>query len=160
MKSSDSTAAIESRGQQATRGFPRVWLSAWSFLEMMIPMFLGMAIFAIVVRELRASSSFAASIRFGTDLYIIGDALFMTVPMVAWMLIRRHGWRHSLEMGAAMVAPGAAIIVLGQFGAYAYLSWLPKAACPLMCLGMLVYMVFRRDAMTGHTGHAAHAAHH
>jgi hypothetical protein len=127
------------------------------FGEMQIPMTLGMILFGVVVRQLRTSPALAVAFARGSDLTIITDGVFMAVPMVAWMVYRRHGWRHSLEMAAAMIAPMVAIILLGWFGAYAALPWLPKLACPVSSLGMLAYMLYRRDHFTGTTGHAAHA---
>jgi hypothetical protein len=129
------------------------------FLKMMIPMGLGMVIYGLLVHQLRASSSYAAAFQSGTNLFIIGDGLFMTAPMVAWMVLRGHGWRHSADMAGAMLAPGAAIIVLRLLGADTYVPWLAGTACLLMCLGMLVYMLYRRDHFTGQAGRSAHAAH-
>ena len=57
-----------------------------------------------------------------------------------------------------MLVPVAAIIVLGQLAGYAYLLWLVTAMYPAMCLGLLVYMLYRRDHYTGKAGHSAHAA--
>jgi hypothetical protein len=65
------------------------------------------------------------------------------------MIFRSHGWRHSLEMAIAMITPVAAIIVLGQLAGVAYLLWLVTAMYPAMCLGMLAYMLYRRDQFTG-----------
>jgi len=56
-------------------------------------------------------------------------------------------------MTAAMLAPMIAIIVLGWLGAYVFLPWLPKLACPASSLGMLVYMLYRRDHFTVRVGH-------
>jgi hypothetical protein len=125
---------------------------------MQIPMGLGMVVFALLIRLLRASS-YAAAFQRGSDLSILLDGLLMTIPMVVWMILRGHGWRHSLEMGASMIVPGVAIILLGWLGVGAYLPWLAKAACPIMCSGMLVYMLYRRDHYTGNVSHATHAAH-
>jgi hypothetical protein len=125
-------------------------------LEMSIPMALGMVVFGWLAAQLRASPIYGAAFQSGTDLFILGDGLFMTLPMSAWMIARGHGWRHSLEMGSAMLAPGLAIIVLGWLGAEAYLPWLAKAACGLMCLGMLVYMLWRHEHFTQPIGHGAH----
>lgn len=128
------------------------------FLEMQIAMGLGMIPWHLLVRELRASPSYAAAFQRGSDLSILGHGLFMTVPMVAWMVLRRHGWRHSLEMGAAMLAPMAAIIVLCSLGADAYWPWLIGLASPAGTVGMLAYMLYRRDHFTGPVGHSAHSA--
>jgi hypothetical protein len=39
-------------------------------------------------------------------------AISMTIPMVAWMRYRRHSWRNSMEMGAAMMLPAVPFLVL------------------------------------------------
>jgi hypothetical protein len=122
-------------------------------LEMQIAMALGMGLFKLLLLGLPASPAYRAAFATGADLWILGDGLFMSVPMVAWMVWRGHGWRLSLEMGAAMLGPGLAIIVLGWLGAGTYLPWLATSACGVMCLGMLVYMLARYKHFTGHTGH-------
>jgi hypothetical protein len=129
------------------------------FLEMQILMVLGMVMFGMLADQLRASPSFGAAFRSGADLAILGDGLFMSVPMVAWMLWRGHDRRHSLEMGAFMLVPGLAIIALGWLGADRYAPWLRDGACGFMCLGMSVYMFFRFGYFAGAAGHAAHATH-
>lgn len=126
------------------------------FLEMQIAMVLGMIPWHWLVRELRDSPAYAEVFQRGSALSTIGHGLFMTVPMVAWMILRRHGWRHSLEMGVAMFAPGVVIIVLCWLGADAYWPWLITLASPAGTLGMLVYMLYRRDHFTEKAGHSAH----
>jgi hypothetical protein len=159
MNTSATTAMIESDYTSRKLGLAsQVGRFLLHFLEMQIPMGLGMAVFAVLIRQLRASS-YAVAFQSGSDLSILLDGLLMTAPMLAWMVFRGHGWRHSLEMGAAMITPGIVIILLGWLGVGAYLPWLAKAACGVMCLGMLVYMVFRFDHFTGQAGHSGHAAH-
>lgn len=128
------------------------------FLEMQIAMGLGMIPWHWLVRMLRASPTYAEAFQRGSALSIIGHGLFMTIPMVAWMIIRQHGWRHSLEMGAAMFVPGIAIILLCWLGADTYWPWLITLASPAGTVGMLVYMLYRRDHFTRKTGHSIHAA--
>lgn len=125
------------------------------FLELQIPMVLGALICYLVIRLISGSSSFATTYRPGSTLFAIGDLIFLTVPVVIWMILRRYGWRHSFEMGIAMIAPVATIMILGQFTAYDYLTWLLTAGYPLMCLGMLIYMLYRRDLSTGQAGNIA-----
>jgi hypothetical protein len=115
------------------------------FLEMQIPMGFGALICYLLGRLIPASSSYATAYYPGTYLYTAGDVLFLTGPVVAWMVFRGHGWRYSIEIGVAMLAPVAAIIVVGQLAAYTYLLWLITAMYPAMCVGMLVYMLYRRD---------------
>lgn len=127
-------------------------------IEMLIPMALGMMLFSWLTDQLPVWSSYRVVLRSETALYIIGDGLFMTAPMVAWMLIRGHDRRLSLEMGVAMFAPGIAIILLRLLGSDALVPWLPSFACPLMCSGMVVWMIFRHDHFTGAGNHSAHGA--
>lgn len=119
------------------------------FLELQIPMGLGALICYLVVRLITSSSSFSTIYYPGTYLFAIGDLLFLTVPVAIWIIFRRYSWRHSFELGIAMIAPVAGIMVLSQLTAYDYLTWLLTGGYPLMCLGMLIYMLYRRDFFTG-----------
>ncbi len=119
------------------RGLP------WRFLELQIMMGLGALVCYLLVNLVPASSSFATVYHPGTLLFAAGDILFLTVPVVAWMVFRGHGWRHSLEMAGAMIAPVAAIIALGELAGFPYLQWLITAGYPAMSLGMLAHMVYR-----------------
>jgi hypothetical protein len=83
----------------------------------------------------------------------IGMALFMAAPMVAWMRIRGHGWRHGFEMALAMLVPWAAVAGLVALGATNVLPWLAHASDPAMYLGMLGIMLVRRE-------HYAHGGAH
>src|SRR5215467_15317597 len=49
-------------------------------------------------------------------LHQVGMAFSMSLPMVAWMRIRGHGWRHGLEMGVGMLVPWAAAVGLVALG--------------------------------------------
>jgi hypothetical protein len=121
------------------------------FLELQIPLGLGALVCYLVVRLIPASSGFATVYRPGTYLFAAGDMLFLTVPVVAWTNVRGRGWRHSLELAGAMLAPVAAIVVLGRSAGYAELPWLPVAVYPAMCLGLLIHMLCRPQAY----GHGA-----
>jgi hypothetical protein len=136
-------------------GNSRVGRFVLHFLELQIPMVLGALICYLVVRLISGSSSFATTYRPGGTLFAIGDLLFLTVPVVIWMILRRYSLRHSFEMGIAMIAPVAGIMVLGQLTAYDYLTWLLTASYPLMCLGMLIYMLYWRDFFTRQAGNIA-----
>ena len=114
-------------------------------LELQIPMVLGALICYLLGLLIPASSSYAVAYHPGTYLYAAGDILFLTVPVIVWMVIRGHSWRRSLETVVAMIAPVAAIILLGQLAGYDYLPWLVIADYPAMFLGMLVYMLYRRE---------------
>ena len=95
-----------------------------NLLELQISMGLGALVCYLVVRLISTSPSYATSYRPGTFLFALGDIFFLTVPVVAWMILRGHGWRHCIEIAVAMMAPVALIIVLGQLAGFAYLLWL------------------------------------
>lgn len=126
-------------------------------LEMAIPMVLGMVGFGLLADQLQAFPRFGAAFQSDTDLYILGDGLFMSLPMVAWMVVRRHGWRHSLEMGASMILPGLAIVMLGWLGLDSSAPGLRENACGWMCLGMPVYMLVRYHHFSAKPAHAVAA---
>jgi hypothetical protein len=123
------------------------------FLELQIAMALGALVCYLFTRLIPTSSRFATVYHPGTYLYAAGDILFLTLPVVAWMIFRGSGWRHSRGMALAIVAPVAAIIVLGEFLGYAYLLWLVTAMYPAMSLGMLVYMLYRHHHFTIRSAH-------
>jgi hypothetical protein len=74
-------------------------------------------------------------------------AVSMTVPMMVWMRHRRHDWKHTAEMGAAMVVPVIPFICLVLFDAT------KGALCNLYCLvsvlAMLGVMYYRRSDYSG-----------
>ena len=126
------------------------------FLELQIPMGLGALVCYLLGRLIPAASSFATIYHPGTYLYATGDVLFLTTPVVVWKVLRGHGWQHSLEMAAAMLAPVVAIVILRILGVDNYLPWLAKASCPSMYPAMLAAMLYRRDHYTGQAGHSTH----
>lgn len=132
-----------------------MWRFLLHFLELQIPMGLGALVCYLLGRLIPASSSFARVYHPGTYLFATGDLFFLTVPVVAWMIFRSHGWRHSLEMAVAMLAPVITIAVLAELGGVAYLLWLVTAMYPAMSLGMLVTMLYRRKRYTEQKYHQA-----
>ena len=115
------------------------------FLELQICMGLGALICYLVVRLISSSPTYATSYRPGTFVFAIGDLFFLTLPVVAWMMFRAHGWRHSLEIAVAMIVPVGLIVLLGEWAGYPYLLWLITAGYPAMSFGMLAYMIYRHN---------------
>ena len=115
------------------------------FLELQIAMVLGALVCFLVGRVARASSIYATDYHPGTVLFFLGDVFFLTAPVVAWMLVRDRGWRHSLELAVVILAPIAAIVVVGELTRSAYLLWLVTAMYPAMSFGMLAYILNRGD---------------
>ena len=126
------------------------------FLELQISMALGALVCYLVVRLISGAASFSTAYQPGTFLFAVGDIFFLTVPVVAWMVFRGHSSRHSLEMAVAMILPVVVIIVLGQLTAYDYFTWLLTAGYPAMSLGMLSYMLYRREHFTGRLVYSKH----
>ena len=105
---------------------------------MAIGMFAGAAIFLSVVQVTWDE----ALIQYPVQSLLV-MAVSMTVPMVAWMRYRHHGWRSSAEMGAAMALPVIPFMCLVVFDVT------KGAVCSLYCLAtilaMLGVMLYRRD---------------
>lgn len=128
-------------------------------LEMVLSMMAGMVILYLLDVLSPESSVFAPFFEYGTVKFDLAMVVFMTVPMAAWMLLRRHDRRHVAEMAFGMNVLVAVVIVLRLLGAEANLPWLVDASHPAMFLGMIVAMLYRRDHYTSKADHSTHAAH-
>jgi hypothetical protein len=99
-------------------------------LAMMVGMLVSAAIFLSAVGETAAEG-----MREHAVLFVVLQALGMTVAMVAWMHHRRHNWRSSAEMALAMVVPAVPLICLRL------LEVISGPICSLYCLATIVAMV-------------------
>ena len=124
------------------------------YVQMSIAMLAGMLLpVGLLLSALGLSSQVSRSPE-ASALVMAGQ---MVLGMAAWMAIRRHSWRHTVEMSAGM----AASTVVAAAGSLAGL--LPHTAVDstlvgaLMWVGMLAAMLIRwRDhAQYGHC-HGAH----
>ena len=127
-------------------------VASWRpFMASVVQLQLAMCIGAIVcylLGVLISRSSIVASVYYpGAYLYTAGDIFFLTVPVVLWMLLRGHGWRRGMEMALAMIAPVVVIIGVGEISGFAYRPWLITAGYPAMSIGMLAYLLYRRDPL-------------
>lgn len=130
-----------------------------SFLEMLAAMMVGMPILFSLRSRVPASSFFAAAFVRGTNLNDLAMLVFMVVPMVIWMTVRGHDWRHSAEMVFAMSLPVVAAIALRLMGVGDSQGWLIGLSRMGMVLGMLAEMLYRRDHYLGTAPHGAQAEH-
>jgi hypothetical protein len=73
---------------------------------------------------------------------LLGMAVIMTVPMLAWMSHRGHGWRAGAEMAASMFLPTFCAVALLAAGA-ADFDTLMVAEHFVMLPSMLVAMLLR-----------------
>ena len=112
------------------------------YVEMVVAMMLGMAVLGVPANAVYDVSDRPA-------LLLIEMALTMTIPMVAWMRFRNHSWRLCNEMAASMLIPALGALALlggGLVTDTAALGIEHMAMLP----SMLVAMLLRRDAYTGH----------
>ena len=117
------------------------------YLEMVIAMLLGMAVLGI--------PGFMALEAAGVDTEAAGVLLWgmvvsMTVPMVAWMRHRGHGWLPCWEMSAAMIVPTIGALALLEAGALGGAHAAMGVQHTVMFPAMLGVMLLRRDEYTAH----------
>jgi hypothetical protein len=102
------------------------------YAEMVVAMYAGMLVLGFPLGRLESVPA----------LELLGMAVVMTVPMVAWMRRRHgHGWRPCLEMAASMFIPTFAAIGLlavhvASFGTLMAAEHL--AMFPAMAIAMLI----------------------
>jgi hypothetical protein len=120
------------------------------YIEMVIAMLVGMAVIGGPV----TLAFDAAGVELSDTARLLNMGLSMTVPMVAWMRYRGHGWRLCNEMAAAMLLPTfVAIALLGAVDDFDTLMALEHVA---MFVAMFGAMLLRRDEYTH--SHAVTAA--
>jgi hypothetical protein len=112
------------------------------YVEMLIAMFVGMGVLGGGVAAAGVDVEPA-------ELALLWMAFTMSVPMVAWMRYRGHGWAASAEMTASMFVPSFAAIALismGALGEGGAMAIQHVAMFP----AMLGVMLLRRDEYSGH----------
>jgi hypothetical protein len=103
---------------------------------------LGAAVCYLLGSSISGSAGIAAIYRPGTYLFAIGDVLFLTLPVVGWMIFRGRGRSQSVQMALAMFAPVAIIALVGELAGSSYLLWLVTGMYPAMWLGMILYLIY------------------
>ena len=130
------TTTTSARRRSNLRGHLRF---AGHYLEMVIAMLVGMvALGPLWSLALPGLSDYPAA-----DAIVM--ATDMSIGMALWMRIRRHSWRHTLKMCAAMYAPFAVLLVpywLGAIDGHALMMGGHVLMLPAMLAAMLVR---RRD---------------
>jgi hypothetical protein len=117
------------------------------YVEMVIAMFAGMG---VLLPPLGAAlRAFGTSLHDTDVLMITAMAVTMTVPMVAWMRYRGHGWLPCAEMSAAMFIPTLGVLGLLWSGLVGDLGMLLLIEHVVMLPSMLVAMLLRRDEYAG-----------
>ena len=142
------------RGRQRTSSSMRHFVRHYA--EMVVAMFLGMAILGVPAGWALAAVGSSWS-ELNTDapaLMLLGMAVTMTVPMVGWMRYRGHGWRANAEMSASMFFPTFAAIALLEAGIADDIGAVLIVEHVGMLLGMLGAMLLRPSEYTQHHAHA------
>jgi len=119
------------------------------YIEMVLAMLAGMLVLGLPVALVLDPQS--------ETIRLLNMVVVMTVPMVAWMRHRGHGWMPCAEMSASMFLPTFAAIGLLwagtlEFGAAMTLEHV------VMFPAMLLVMLVRRDEFTRHAHRLAVAA--
>ena len=117
------------------------------YLEMVIAMLLGMAVLGIpgfMALEAAGVDTEAAGV------LLWGMAVSMTVPMVAWMRHRGHGWLPCGEMSAAMIVPTIGALALLEAGALDGAHAAMGIQHIVMFPAMLGVMLLRREEYSSH----------
>ena len=130
-----------SRGRQTLR-FLR------HFGEMVLAMLLGMAMFDVVIGAILIPMGLAYLLG-SPEVSALAMAVSMTVPMVAWMRIRKHAWRLNAEMAGAMIVPTVLLIAVCALGLLPRTS-LMLGTHLLMLPAMLAVMLYRWRDYTCH----------
>jgi hypothetical protein len=134
---------------------------ALHYAEMVAVMLAGMALLWVPTGLVldAAGSGWSEVADDAPALYLLLMCATMTVPMVAWMRLRGHAWRPSLEMAGAMVAPTLLAIALVAAGTVASVHDVMVAEHVAMLVAMLAVMLARPDEYAhGHRHHRRVAA--
>jgi hypothetical protein len=134
----------------STRHFAR------HYVEMVVAMFLGMAVLGVPAGWAMGAVGTSWS-ELAPAPMLFGMAITMTVPMVAWMRYRGHGWRANTEMSASMFLPTFGAIALLWGGLVEDIGVLLIIEHVAMLLSMLAAMLLRPAEYT-HGTHGAHQA--
>jgi hypothetical protein len=126
------------------------------YAEMVAAMFAGMIVLALPAEgALRLLGSSTSDVNANAPAAaLLGMAVMMTVPMVAWMRYRGHSWRPCAEMSASMFLPTFAAIGLLASGAMTDFHALMGLEHAAMFPSMLAAMLLRPSEYTGHAHHA------
>jgi hypothetical protein len=131
------------------------------YAEMIVAMFAGMLVLGLpAVAALGAFGVSPTELRADAPApLLLGMGVTMTIPMVAWMRHRGHGWARSNEMAASMMIPTAGVVALLAAGPVTEIGTLLAIEHVVMLPSMLLAMLLRRDEYShGHHGHRASAS--
>ena len=129
--------------------------------EMLVAMVLGMVALGLpAMAALGAVGVSMSDLHYDVPaLMLLGMAVIMTAPMVAWMRHRGHRPRASAEMSASMFLPAFGVVALLWAGLVVDIDALMLIEHVVMLPSMLVAMLLRREEYSsGSHHHAARGA--
>jgi hypothetical protein len=129
-------------------------------IEMTVAMMLGMGVLGMTFRAIHLAlfgTGFDAAWHEHTELAVLAMTFNMTLPMVALMRYRGHGWERCGEMAAAMFALAVTLLVPFWLGALSIDAVLPLEMA-LMLPAMIAVMALRFDEYAGPREPASAAA--
>jgi hypothetical protein len=130
----DRPSSIHSGTRERRRHFFR------HYLEMIVAMFVGMAVLGGALQGILALAGWEFPSQF-PELTSLAMALEMSIGMVVWMRYRGHSWVSTLEMAGAMFVPAIVLfplLWLGFISGDSLLAIEHVAMLPLMYLVMLL----------------------
>ncbi len=124
------------------------------YVQMSIAMYVGMLLPVGLLLSMLGLSGLLSRSPEASALLMTGE---MVLGMAAWMCIRRHPWRHTVEMSAGMAASTVVAAAASLAGLLPHTAVDSGVVGTLMWVGMLAAMLVRwRDyAQYGHC-HRAH----
>ena len=127
------------------------------YVEMVVAMFAGMIVLGMPAGVALSGLGVELTDEAPAAL-LLGMGITITVPMVAWMRYRGHGWAASNEMAASMMVPSLGVVVLLATGLLQETETLLAIQHVVMFPAMLAVMLLRVDEYAHSHAHA-HAAH-
>jgi hypothetical protein len=125
------------------------------YLEMVVAMASGMVVYGVLFRSPLDPTGYGSLL--GAHPYLSEFLMLvaMSMPMVAFMLYRGHGWLQTAEMVVGMVVPSVAVICIVAISVVPFLtdSTLSVSSHVAMLMGMLLAMLYRRTEYAGSHAH-------
>ena len=144
-------AVIHPGGVSGSEQGPQLKRFSRHVIEMTVAMMLGMCVLGMTFRAIHLAAfgtGFDAAWHEHTELAVFAMTFNMTLPMVALMRYRGHGWERRGEMAAATFTLAFALLVPFWLGALSADAVLPLEMA-LMLPAMIALMAFRFDECAG-----------
>jgi hypothetical protein len=117
------------------------------YAEMLVAMLVGMMVLGMPA-DMALSGLGVELADEAPSALLLGMGITMTVPMVAWMRYRGHGWPASNEMAASMMIPTLGVIALLAAGLVEDTGTLLVIEHLVMLPAMFAVMLLRWDEYT------------